>query len=151
VTLSPGKARGIVPLSILMPGITSWPARISQDAVPSEACWRMVSSKRITPLMNSPIPAVVKRISRYSRRRGPLDSSPPPTKALLHCRRALVGGENALSRRGQRLRRLCHRRHIHRAPPSVLGLDNRRLAKGAERATDSDFLIRSFPNPTPET
>ena len=36
------------------------------NGVPSLACCRMVSSKRMTPLMNSATPSVVKSISRYA-------------------------------------------------------------------------------------
>jgi hypothetical protein len=65
VTVSPGDfASGLAPVSTLMPGITpaSWSA-FTND-VPSAVDCRMVSSNRMTPEMNSPIPLVVRSTSR---------------------------------------------------------------------------------------
>ncbi len=65
VIFSPGNpASGFAPVSTLIPGmIPAW-VNVSEKRVPSAVAWRMVSSKRMTPLMNSPTPAVVKSISR---------------------------------------------------------------------------------------
>ena len=65
VTVSPSaSASGLAPRSTLMPGMMPWSSRIFTSGVPSVAFWRMVSSKRITPLMKSAAPFVVKSISR---------------------------------------------------------------------------------------
>ena len=65
VTFSPGaKARSLAPLSTLMPGRMPREASSAPKFVPSAALWRSVSSKRMTPLMYSSIPSVVKRSSR---------------------------------------------------------------------------------------
>src|SRR5207248_625079 len=45
------------------------------NGVPSADDWRIVSSKRMTPLMYSSTPAVVKRRSRYARRFASVDST----------------------------------------------------------------------------
>jgi len=51
VTSSSGDfASFVVPLSTLMPGMIPCASRISGNARPSDADWRIVSSKRITPL-----------------------------------------------------------------------------------------------------
>src|SRR5450830_537264 len=94
VMTSSGKpANGFVPPSTLMPGITPWRRRTSGNGVPSAAFWRRVSSKRITPLMASPIPAVVKRISRYARRFCSVDSTPIPASRF-----AIVGALSSAAR-----------------------------------------------------
>ena len=50
--VSPGaSASGFAPLSTLMPGMIPWRASTCGNGVPSAADWRIVSSKRITPLM----------------------------------------------------------------------------------------------------
>ena len=51
--------------------------------MPSEALWRIVSSKRITPLMCSSTPSVVKSSSRYARRFSSVDSTPIESKRFL--------------------------------------------------------------------
>src|SRR5215217_7959721 len=63
-------------LSTLMPGMTPWFSSTLGSGVPSGASCRMVSSKRITPDRNSPIPSVVKSISLYCRRLSSVDSIP---------------------------------------------------------------------------
>ena len=69
VTFSSGKfAIGLAPLSTLIPGIIPCCSSASTKVRPSRVFCRIVSSKRITPLINSPAPAVVNRISRYARR-----------------------------------------------------------------------------------
>jgi hypothetical protein len=47
-----------------MPGMIPCRERTSGKEVPSFFFWRIVSSKRMTPLMNSETPRVVKRSSR---------------------------------------------------------------------------------------
>jgi hypothetical protein len=65
VTVSPSApASGLAPRSTLMPGMMPWASSSSTRREPSEAFWRMVSSNRITPLMKSAAPFVVKSISR---------------------------------------------------------------------------------------
>ena len=49
-------ASGFAPRSTLIPGITPSPASSAGNGVPSPADWRIVSSNRITPLMNSSAP-----------------------------------------------------------------------------------------------
>src|SRR5450830_2079954 len=94
VMTSSGKpANGFVPPSTLMPGITPWRRSTSGNGVPSAAFWRSVSSNRITPLMASPIPAVVKRISRYARRFCSVDSTPMPASRF-----AIVGALSSAAR-----------------------------------------------------
>jgi hypothetical protein len=58
-----------------MPGMIPLEASSSGNGVPSEAFWRIVSSNRITALMNSSTPGVVNRISRYALRISSVDSS----------------------------------------------------------------------------
>src|SRR5438034_10456820 len=53
------------------------------NGVPSAEAWRIVSSKRITPLMCSSAPSVVKRRSRYARRFSSVDSAPIESKRFL--------------------------------------------------------------------
>ena len=64
VNFSPSE-RGMstVLLSTLMPGMTPAFSSTRGIGVPSEASWRRVSSKRITPERNSPMPSVVNSIS----------------------------------------------------------------------------------------
>ena len=66
VTVSPSaaSASGLAPLSTLMPGMIPLPASTFGNGTPSLEDWRIVSSNRITPLMNSSTPSVVKRRSR---------------------------------------------------------------------------------------
>ena len=60
VTSSPGApASGFVPRSTLMPGRMPWRASSCGKGVPSSAFWRMVSSNRITPLIELASPGVV--------------------------------------------------------------------------------------------
>ena len=47
-----------------MPGMMPWSSSSFTRGVPSAAVWRMVSSKRITPLMYSEMPVAVNSISR---------------------------------------------------------------------------------------
>ena len=66
MTVSPGaNGSGNAPMSALIPTIS--PLRVQElreRAVPSRARWRIVSSNRITPLMNSSAPGVVNSMSR---------------------------------------------------------------------------------------
>ena len=65
VIFSPGNsARALTPRSTLIPGTIPRRERISGKGVPSEAFYRRVSSKRITPLMKSWTPGVVNSSSR---------------------------------------------------------------------------------------
>ena len=48
----------------VIPGMTPFAASSSGNGVPSSALWRIVSSYRITPLMNSSTPGVVNSMSR---------------------------------------------------------------------------------------
>ena len=65
MTVSPSApASGFAPLSTLIPGMIPRLSSSFGNGVPSEALWRIVSSKRITPLMNSSLPSVVKSSSR---------------------------------------------------------------------------------------
>ena len=57
-------ASGFAPWSTLMPGMTPFDASSLGNGVPSDALWRIVSSKRMTPLTNSSAPGVVKSSSR---------------------------------------------------------------------------------------
>jgi hypothetical protein len=59
------------------------PASSFENGVPSALDWRIVSSKRITPLMWSSMPAVVKRRSRYARRFSSVDSTSMLSKRFL--------------------------------------------------------------------
>ena len=84
MTVSPSApASGLAPLSTLIPGMIPRLFRSSGNGVPSEALWRIVSSKRITPLMCSSLPSVVKSISRYARRLSSVDSTPIESKRFL--------------------------------------------------------------------
>jgi hypothetical protein len=64
ITSSGANGSGFVPLSTLIPGMIPLSASSFASGVPSLAFWRIVSSKRITPLMNSSHPFAVKSISR---------------------------------------------------------------------------------------
>src|SRR5438552_14767954 len=69
VIFSPGKlAIALAPLSTLIPGTIPCCSSTSTKLRPSRVFCRIVSSNRITPLMNSPAPFVVNKISRYIRR-----------------------------------------------------------------------------------
>ena len=69
VIFSPGKfAIAFAPLSTLIPGMIPCSSNAFTKVRPSRVFCRIVSSKRITPLMNSPAPVVVNKISRYARR-----------------------------------------------------------------------------------
>ena len=57
-------ASGFAPLSTLIPGMIPSLSSSFGNGVPSSALWRIVSSKRITPLMYSSAPSVVKSSSR---------------------------------------------------------------------------------------
>ena len=57
-------ASGFAPLSTLIPGMTPFDSSSFGNGVPSGADWRIVSSKRITPLMYSSAPSVVNSRSR---------------------------------------------------------------------------------------
>ncbi len=57
-------ANGFAPVSTLIPGMIPLLSSSSGNGVPSEADWRIVSSYRITPEMNSSAPSVVKSNSR---------------------------------------------------------------------------------------
>src|SRR5919106_1479388 len=85
VTVSPSAARAscLAPLSTLMPGMIPLLASSFGNGTPSLVDWRMVSSNRITPLMNSSTPSVVKRRSRYARRFSSVDSTPILSKRFL--------------------------------------------------------------------
>ncbi len=61
-------ASAFAPLSTLIPGMIPFDMSNSGNGVPSDADCRIVSSKRITPLMYSSTPGVVNNISRYPRR-----------------------------------------------------------------------------------
>src|SRR5260370_25261721 len=58
-------------------------AKRSTNGVPIELRCRIVSSCRMTPLMNEAIPGVVKNISRYARRLSPVDSMVCAAKRLV--------------------------------------------------------------------
>ena len=63
MTVSPGNiASGFAPVSTLMPGMMPNVASSSANGGPSVADCRIVSSNRITPLMCSASPGVVKSI-----------------------------------------------------------------------------------------
>ena len=65
VTVSPSAcASGFAPWSTLIPGMIPFDASSFGNGVPSAALWRIVSSKRMTPLMYSSAPGVVKSRSR---------------------------------------------------------------------------------------
>ena len=65
MTVSPSaSASGFAPWSTLIPGMIPFEASSSGNGVPSAELWRIVSSKRITPLMYSSAPGVVKSRSR---------------------------------------------------------------------------------------
>src|SRR5579884_3658395 len=84
VTVSPSaSASGFAPLSTLIPGMTPFEASSSGNGVPSSERCRIVSSKRMTPLMNSSTPVVVKRRLRYARRFSSVDSTPIVSKRFL--------------------------------------------------------------------
>src|SRR5579884_380889 len=84
VTVSPSaSASGFAPLSTLIPGMTPFEASSSGNGVPSSERCRIVSSKRMTPLMNSSTPGVVKRRLRYARRLSSVDSTPIVSKRFL--------------------------------------------------------------------
>jgi hypothetical protein len=69
VIFSPGKfAIAFAPLSTLIPGTIPCCSSTSTKLRPSWVFCRIVSSKRITPLINSPAPFVVNKSSRYARR-----------------------------------------------------------------------------------
>ena len=68
VIFSPGKfAIPLAPLSTLIPGMIPCSSNAFTKVRPSRVFCRIVSSKRITPLINSPAPFVVNRTSRYAR------------------------------------------------------------------------------------
>jgi hypothetical protein len=67
----------------LIPGITPLLSRSSGKGVPSTELWRIVSSKRMTPLMCSSAPAVVKSRSRYARLFSSVDSTSIESKRFL--------------------------------------------------------------------
>ena len=84
MTVSPSApASGLAPMSTLIPGMIPRLFRSSGNGVPSEALCRIVSSNRITPLMNSSAPSVVKSSSRYPRRFSSVDSTPIESKRFL--------------------------------------------------------------------
>ena len=106
MTVSPSAcASGFAPLSTLIPGMTPFEASSSGNGVPSSAFWRIVSSKRMTPLMYSSAPGVVKRRLRYARRFSSVDSTPIVSKRFLIVPVALVGGEDPLPLGDERARR----------------------------------------------
>ena len=77
VTCSPSApASGFAPRSTLMPGMMSWLLSTSTNARPSFALCRSVSSYRMTPLMYSPAPCVLKSSCRHARRLSSVDSTP---------------------------------------------------------------------------
>ena len=76
-------ASGFAPLSTLMPGMIPFDASSFGNGVPSALDWRIVSSNRITPLMNSSTPSVVNSSSRYARRVSSVDSTPIESKRFL--------------------------------------------------------------------
>jgi hypothetical protein len=51
IVSSGASASGFAPLSTLMPGMTPFDSSSFGNGVPSELDWRIVSSKRMTPLM----------------------------------------------------------------------------------------------------
>ena len=77
------RASGFAPLSTLIPGMTPLLSRSAGNGVPSAELWRIVSSKRITPLMWSSAPGVVKSMSRYARRLSSVDSTSIESKRFL--------------------------------------------------------------------
>src|SRR3954452_10254418 len=84
VTVSPfASASGCAPSSTLIPGMTPLDSSSLGNGVPSCPDWRIVSSKRITPLMYSSTPSVVNSRSRYARRLSSVDSTPIESKRFL--------------------------------------------------------------------
>ncbi len=76
VIFSPGKfAIALAPLSTLIPGMIPCCSNASTKLRPSRVFCRIVSSKRITPLMKSPAPFVVNKTSRYARRFSSVDGT----------------------------------------------------------------------------
>ncbi len=61
---SSASASGFAPLSTLIPGMTPLDSSSFGNGVPSAELCRIVSSKRMTPLMYSSAPSVVKSRSR---------------------------------------------------------------------------------------
>ena len=94
MTVSPSApASGFAPLSTLMPGMTPCDCKTSTMRRPSDVSWRIVSSKRITPLIVSPRPSVVKSSSRQARRLSSVAST-----SILSSRRAIVGWLSSAAR-----------------------------------------------------
>jgi hypothetical protein len=61
-------ASGFAPVSTLMPGMMPAPVSAETKDAPVLVFWRMVSSKRIAPLMHAPRPGALTISSRQSRR-----------------------------------------------------------------------------------
>src|SRR6266566_3176572 len=94
VIFSPGKfAIGFAPLSTLMPGMIPCCFNASTKVRSSRVFCRIVSSNRITPLINSPTPAVVNKISRYQRRFSSVETTP-----MLFNRFSIVGELSSAAR-----------------------------------------------------
>ena len=94
VIFSPGKfAIGFAPLSTLMPGMIPCCSNASTKVRSSRVFCRIVSSKSITPLINSPTPAVVNKISRYQRRFSSVETTP-----MLFNRFSIVGELSSAAR-----------------------------------------------------
>src|SRR5919201_6323435 len=83
IVSSEASASGFVPLSTLIPGMIPRLSSSFGNEVPSAEVWRIVSSKRITPLMYSSTPFVVKSSSRYVRRFSSVDSTLIESKRFL--------------------------------------------------------------------
>ena len=66
---------GSFPWSTFIPGIIPSLFRTSANFLPSAVDCRIVSSNKITPLINSPMPGVVNNIWRYALRLFSVDSS----------------------------------------------------------------------------
>src|SRR5690348_9101530 len=66
-----------------MPGMMPRASSSCGNGVPSWPLWRIVSSYRMTPLMYSSTPGVVKSMSRYARRFSSVDSMPIESKRFL--------------------------------------------------------------------
>jgi hypothetical protein len=111
VTVSPGwPASAFAPVSTLMPGMMPASASALANGFPALVFCRMVSSKRMAPLMLSPRPGAVTISSRQSRRalsvcgmfeRG--EALVAGGVALVHREQALVAGDQRLCGIDQRL------------------------------------------------
>src|SRR3954454_24297495 len=84
VTVSPfASASGLAPASTLIPAMTPFDSSNFGNGVPSCPDWRVVSSKRITPLMYSSTPSLPNSRSRGARRVSSVDSTPIESRRFL--------------------------------------------------------------------